>query len=90
MQHKTDKTLQIRKILAETCRELRSNIGVSCNRIEDEYDFSKGALNRIENCIVDCKFITVWKISEAMGLKLSDFVKILEEKLGDDFKIIEE
>lgn len=32
-------------------------------------------MSRIENAKVDCKFITLWKIAEALGMKPSEFVK---------------
>ena len=47
-------------------------------------------MSRIENAKVDCKFITLWKIAEALGMKPSEFVKQLEDKLGKDFKLIDE
>ncbi|MBR1680351.1 helix-turn-helix transcriptional regulator [bacterium] len=90
MQYKDEKTLQLRNILGESCKELRQKIGLSCNNFEDAYDFSKGNINRIENAIIDCKVITLWKISEALGMKPSEFMKAVEEKLGDDFTLIDE
>lgn len=90
MQHKNSKTLQIRKIIGELCKQKREEQDLSCNNFEDAFDFSKGSYNRIENGVVDCKFITLWKISEALGLKPHEFVKLLEEKLGADFKLIDE
>lgn len=32
----------------------------------------------------------LWKISEAIGIKCSDIIKMLEDKLGDDFTLIDE
>lgn len=34
--------------------------------------------------------MTAWRISEALGISFVDFAKMLEEKLGDDFKFIDE
>lgn len=91
MQYKDDKTLQLRKILGNLISTLRkNNTDISCNKMEEEYDFSRGSLNRIENGNVDCKFITFWKISEALGMKPSEFIKLLEKELGSDFKLIDE
>jgi transcriptional regulator with XRE-family HTH domain len=91
MQNKDEKTLQLRKILGDYISEYRThNTSLSCNKMEEEYDFSRGSLNRIENGNVDCKFITLWKIAEALGMKPSEFVKQLEDKLGKDFKLIDE
>ena len=91
MQNKDGKMLQLRKSLGVLLSDLRiNNTGLSCNKMEEEYDFSRGSLNRIENGNVDCKFITFWKIAEALGMKPSEFVKLLEEKLGKNFKLIDE
>lgn len=91
MQKKDEKTLQLRKIIGEVITSLRkSKTNLTCNKMEDEYDFSKGSLFRIENAQVDVKIITLWKISESLGLKFSEFSKIVEEKLGKDFKLIDE
>lgn len=91
MQHKSEKSLQLRNTLGNKIKELRiSRTKLSGNRLANEYDIGNGNLSRIENAVVDAKFITIWKISEALGLKFSDFAKLLEDELGDDFKLIDE
>ena len=64
---------------------MRKNL--SCTKFAYQFDIDKGNLNRIENGLIDCKFTTLWKISEAIGLKLSELIKILENNLGDNFKL---
>ena len=39
--------------------------------------------------IIDCKFITLWKIIESMGIDFADFVALFKEKLGKDFTFID-
>ena len=91
MQRKSDKTLQFRKILGNLITKLRlDKTGLSGNKLANEYDIGNGNISRIQNGEVDCKFITVWKISESLGLKFSEFAKFLEEELGEDFKLIDE
>lgn len=90
MRYKDEKTLQLRKILGEVCKEYREKTGMSCNNFEEAFDLSKGNFNRIENGVVDCKFITLWKISEALGMRPFELVKILEDKLGENFSLIDE
>jgi len=90
MQYKDEKTLQLREILGEVCKDFRKKTGMSCNNFEEAFDFSKGNINRIENGVVDCKFITLWKVAEALGMKPSELVKILEDKLGENFSLIDE
>jgi predicted transcriptional regulator len=91
MQYRTEKTLQLRKVLGKKIKELRNELtGLSGNMLANSYDIGNGNLSRIENGIVDCKFITVWKIAEALGIKFSDFAKLLEDELGEDFKLIDQ
>ncbi len=91
MQHKTEKSLHLRQILGNKIKELRIlNTGLSANKLANEYDIGNGNMSRIENAVVDAKFITIWRICEAVGIKFSDFAKLLEEELGDDFKLIDE
>ena len=72
-------------------RELRkSKTKLSCNKLANEFDIGNGNLNRIENGVVDCKVITLWKITEALGMKPSEFIKLMEDKLGDKFTLIDE
>ena len=91
MQQKNEKTVQLATILGQTIKELRQGEkGLTLNRLANEYELYKGTLSKIERGHHNCQFITVWQLSEALGIKCSDLVKILEEKLGDDFSLIEE
>lgn len=64
--------------------------GVSCNKLSNEYGLNDSNIGKIEKAAIDCKFITLWKIVESMGLKFSEFAKLLEDKLGEDFKFMDE
>ena len=91
MQRKDEKTLYLRKIVGELIKATRvNNTKLSANKFSNEYDIGNGNMSRIENGKVDCKFITLWKIAEALGMKPSEFVKLLENKLGNNFKLIDE
>ena len=82
MQYKDAKTLHLRKTLGNVIKALREKrTGLSCTKLGNEYGINSKNLNKIENSLIDCKL---------MGLKFSDFSKILEEELGDDFKLIDE
>ena len=87
MQHHSEKTLHLTKKLGELIRNERMRKNLSCTKFAYQFDIDKGNLNRIENGLIDCKFTTLWKISEAIGLKLSELIKILENNLGDNFKL---
>lgn len=91
MQQHSNKNLQLTKILGELVRELRiKNTGLSCAKLADEYDLDRGNLNRVENGHNDPKVSTFWRIAEALGLKFSELSRMLEDKLGEDFKLIDE
>ena len=87
MQRHSEKTLHLTKKLGELIRNERMIKNLSCTKFAYQFDIDKGNLNRIENGLIDCKFTTLWKISEAIGLKLSELIKILENNLGDNFKL---
>ena len=72
-------------------REIREN-NRKCSRssFAREYDLDRGNLSKLENGKLSCSLITAWKICEASGVKFSDFAKMLEDELGEDFKLIEE
>ena len=91
MQRKSEKTLQFRKTLGNIIKKIRLEYtGLSGNKLANEYDIGNGNISRIQNGEVDCKLITVWKIAESLGIKFSELSKLLEEELGEDFKLIDE
>lgn len=91
MQNKNSKTLHLRLKIGAVLKSLRSNkTTLSCNKLEEEFELGRGSLNRIENGLVDCKLITLWKIAEALDIKPSELIKKLEDELGNDFKLTDE
>ena len=90
MQKKDNKTLYIRKILGKKISELRTNKNISGNKLTNKYDLGSGNLSRIENAVIDCKVITLIRISEALGMKLSEFVLLFEKNLGDNFRLTDD
>lgn len=90
MQHTDEKSLHLKEKLGKTIRRIREEkTGLSCSKLANEYGLYSGHLTMIENGQIDCKFVTMWKISEALGMKLSEFVKVLEDELGEDFTLID-
>lgn len=91
MQQNDKNIAKLTRILGEIAKELREKCtGKSLSKLADEYDISKSTLCKLENGIHNTRFITLWQLSEALGIKCSDLIKMLEEKLGDDFSLIEE
>lgn len=90
MQYNDKKTLQLNKKLGELVKQIRLKKFVSANRLSNEYDLDSGNLSRIEHGSINCKYITVWRIAEALGLRCSELTRMLEKELGEDFKLMDE
>lgn len=91
MQHRDEKTSYLTKQLGILLRRLRDEkTGMSINELGNSYDLTHGNLSKIENGLIHCKVITLWKIAEALGMKPSELIKILENELGEDFHLIDE
>ncbi|MDO5437859.1 MAG: helix-turn-helix transcriptional regulator [bacterium] len=90
MQQDNEKVLHFNKILGELIKEKRmKEAKISLNKFAREYDFDRGNLSKIENGILNCRLVTAWKISEALGIKFSEFAKILEDNLEENFTLID-
>jgi len=90
MQQKDQKTELFAQILGAIITELRLKKGYSINQLAHEFDLDVGNTSRVEKGSIEVKFVTLWKISEAIGIKPSDLIKILENKLGDKFKFYDD
>lgn len=91
MQYTNEKNLRLNKALSEVVRNLRiSKTGLSVNKFGESYGIEKNNILRIEKAQGYCKLITIWQVANAFGLKFSEFIKYVEEKLGDDFTLIDE
>ena len=90
MQRKNLKSLYLREILGKTIRQIREEKNVSANKLANEYEIGNGNLSRIENAVTDCKFITLWRIAEALNIKFSDLALCIEQNLDSDFKLMDE
>ena len=87
MQRHSKNSSILTKKLGKLISKLRKDKGLSWTQCAYQFDIDKGNLNRIENGLVDCKFTTLWRISQSLNLKLSELIKILENNLGEDFTL---
>lgn len=79
------------RALGKVIKEYReSQTSCSMSQFAMEYEIDKGNLSKLENGKYSSRFITIWFIAEALGVKFSDFSKKLEQELGKDFKLIDE
>lgn len=91
MQDKKEKSKQLARCLGLTIKNYRQKeLQKSMTKLADEYELHSGTLSKVENAVGACKFETVWEIAEAMNLKPSELVKLVEDNLGINFKFIDE
>lgn len=82
-----DRKKELLEIFAKVIKELRGNNSIS--RLSMEVDISKSIWANIEYAKRDAQLSTLWKISEALDIKPSELLKIIESKLGEKFSFIE-
>lgn len=91
MQQANEKETKFRQVIGEIFHQHRINYtNHSVNYVGRAYGFDRGNLSKIENGLVRISLLTAWKLCEALEIKFSDFAKILEEQLGEDFKFFDE
>ena len=79
MQRYNKKNEYLTKILGELIEELRLKKQTSGRKFSDEFDLSRSNLSKIERGLIFAKFATIFKISQALGYKFSDFAMLLEK-----------
>ena len=90
MQHSnSQKAKIILQTIGQIIRTERENLQKSQRIFADEFDIQKSMLSRIENAVNEAKIISLFTISEALGIKLSDLIKKVEDELPQDFYLIE-
>ncbi len=89
MQHNKNNEI-FKQAVGEVFRDIRKNADLSLNKFALEYDLDKSNMSKTERGIINIYLITAWKIVEAHGLKFSEFAKMLEDKLGENFTFIDE
>ncbi len=90
MQQKDEKTVKLAQVLGAIIKDLRqNNLKCSINQFAHEYDLDVGNTSRVEKGCIDVKFVTLWKIAEALQVKPSYLVRLLEDKLGESFQFYE-
>ena len=86
MQHKDTKTLLLAETIGKVIKDLRLEKNYSINKFANEYGLDIGNTSRIEKGSIDVKLVTLWKIAEAFGIKLSDLIRLVENKL-ENYKL---
>ena len=88
MQYKDANTEKLIKVFGEIIKTRREIKNKSQTLLAYEYELDSGNLCRIENGRIEPKLTMIWRIAEALDIKLSELIKEVEIKLGSSFSII--
>ena len=86
MQNEKRKKL-IMKILGENIQRLRGD--KSQFILSSENDISCSIISTVERGLKDPQFTTLFKIAEALNIKTSELVKLVENELPKNFSMID-
>lgn len=78
------------KFFGNALRAFRKSTGKSVRLFAYENDIPQATLSRVERGDNVVQLITLKKISEGFGLPLSELIKYIEEKIPQDFKILDD
>ena len=91
MQQRDENTEKLAKVVGKVISIVRkNNVGASLRTLAYEYDLDHGNLYRIENGKIEVKFVTLWKIAEALQMKCSELVSLIENEIGNDFHLYDD
>ncbi len=79
------KKKELLKVLGAVVHTKRLGMNKGINTFSYEYDIGNGLLSRLEKGLIDTKITTLWKLANAFGYKCSDFIKLIEDELPEDF-----
>ena len=90
MQHEnTKKSAVILKLLSEELKKERERQNKSIRLLAYEFDLQMSLLSRLENGVNEPKFISIWSVCEALGIKPSELLKRIENRLPKEFSLID-
>lgn len=90
MQHEnTKKSAVILKLLSEELKKERERQNKSIRLLAYEFDLQMSLLSRLENGVNEPKLISIWSVCEALGIKPSEFLKRIENRLPKEFSLID-
>lgn len=90
MQHEnTKKSAVILKLLSEELKKERERQNKSIRLLAYEFDLQMSLLSRLENDVNEPKLISIWSVCEALGIKPSELLKRIENRLPKEFSLID-
>lgn len=79
-------TITAVKILEQLSMETQ---GISIKELQEKYYFSKGLKREIKNGFTQCYILNICELLDIFKIRLSDFMRMIEDELGEDFSIID-
>ena len=76
--------------IGDIVKEKRKSLNKGILLLSYEYDIPNTSLAKLEKGERDVQISTLWKLSEALGMTFSEFVKELEKRLPQNFKLSED
>lgn len=78
----------IQQQLSEIIKKYRLSKNKSISLISDEIGMTKSMWADMEKAVKDPQLTTLWRVSEALEIPLSELIKELEKNLDKDFSLI--
>ena len=85
----TKKSAVILKLLSEELKKERERQNKSIRLLAYEFDLQMSLLSRLENGVNEPKLISIWSVCEALGIKPSELLKRIENRLPKEFSLID-
>lgn len=80
---------ELLKELAKIIKRKRKQYNKSISQLSNEIELSKSVWSRMEKGYKDIQFSTLWRVAEALDIKLSSLVSEIETEIGQDFSFLE-
>ena len=77
------------KLLSEELKKERERQNKSIRLLAYEFDLQMSLLSRLENGVNEPKLISIWSVCEALGIKPSELLKRIENRLPKEFSLID-
>lgn len=91
MQHKNSKKAKIVvDLLGQVIHEERVKLGKSQRLLADEYGVEKSLVNRMEKASNEPKIVSIFTVAELLGMKPSELLKRVEDRLPKGFSVLED
>ena len=86
----SEKELKILAALSKVVKNKRLEKAKSQRLFADEYELHSSMISRYENCNSEPKLFSLWRVANAFGIKLSEFIKLIEDESPEYIPLIEE